>query len=35
LEILTGRTLCDPCHRKTPTYGFRVHVEPGLECLAA
>jgi hypothetical protein len=24
LEILNGRTLCKPCHRKTPTYGGRA-----------
>lgn len=25
LEVLNGRTLCAPCHRKTPTWGFKVH----------
>lgn len=24
-EISNGRTLCVPCHRKTPTFGKRVH----------
>lgn len=24
LEVLNGRTLCVPCHRKTDTYGHRI-----------
>lgn len=24
-EIENGRTLCEECHRKTPTYGGRIH----------
>lgn len=24
-EILNGRTLCVSCHKKTPTYGGRIH----------
>lgn len=24
LEILNGRTLCVPCHKLTPTYGWRA-----------
>lgn len=23
-EVLNGRTLCVPCHRKTPTYGYKA-----------
>jgi len=28
-DVENGRTLCVPCHRKTPTYGNRKQVEEG------
>lgn len=33
-ELLNGRTLCAPCHRKTPTYGGRVKTIVGDKSLA-
>ena len=27
LELSNGRTLCEPCHRKTPTFGFKTSIK--------
>ncbi len=30
LEVLNGRTLCGPCHKKTPSFGGKMHAKDSI-----